>query len=279
MSATSIILFNDYLDKYEDLTDEEYGKLVRAIQRFERDGIEPDFSTDRLLRVIFKELKPIYLQNRESYELVKKKKRLGGLISRGILPKGSSLADLEKYEAEQEKAAEKNEVQESLKSLEESSKVLPKNPRVSSDNCKLITDNCELITDISKNNLVGDGVLLFKGDRATPPTSELDQIKTEWNAIGHCKPINDFVPGTRRWDETQICIHMFGFEKVLEAIRRIRESEYLKARGSAAYDNYINRDTLQKVLEGNYDELYKSAEQAPESDYERSMRILREGMT
>ena len=161
---------------------------------------------------------------------------------------------------------------------EEKAQLTLKDNRAYSLDTDGIPNGYQLDTQIRIDKNRQDKNRVVEEDRATPPTSELDQIKTEWNAIGHCKPINDFVPGTRRWDETQICIHMFGFEKVLEAIRRIRESEYLKARGSVAYDNYINRDTLQKVLEGNYDELYKSAGQAPESDYERSMRILREGM-
>lgn len=88
--------------------------------------------------------------------------------------------------------------------------------------------------------------------------SQLQQILNAWNEVPHTVNIDGIIPMTHRYDETRICISLFGFDRVMEAIRKAESAEWLKNKGKVTFDNFINRNAVQRLLEGAYDEDYKS---------------------
>lgn len=61
-----VILYYDLLSQLEDFSDEQFGKIIRAIIRYDKDEIIPVFA-DKTLEIVFKMLKPILDHNKEQY--------------------------------------------------------------------------------------------------------------------------------------------------------------------------------------------------------------------
>lgn len=91
----------------------------------------------------------------------------------------------------------------------------------------------------------------------TPTPADLAAIEQAWNAIPHAVRISSIRPMTRRYDETRICMDMYGHDGLIRAIGKVRDSPYLKKKGRVSFDNYINRNAVQKLLEGSYDDDYE----------------------
>ena len=89
-----------------------------------------------------------------------------------------------------------------------------------------------------------------------PSIEEYESIIQSWNEIPHTINIDSIIPGTRREDETRIVIGMYGMDGLKGAIQRVKDSVYLQRIGHVKYDSYINRNVVQKLLEGSYDEDY-----------------------
>ncbi len=67
-------LYLDYWDWFKLLTDEEMGRLLRAIFRYEREGIEPD-PADEKVNIFFQMVKESLDRDRKHYEAVCNKNR------------------------------------------------------------------------------------------------------------------------------------------------------------------------------------------------------------
>ncbi len=115
----------------------------------------------------------------------------------------------------------------------------------------------EEYTSISKP--VGGGVGSWKNIEGVPqPTVQnYEDIVKDWNEIPHTLKIREIIPGTKREDEVRVVIGMYGYEGLIEAIQRVKDSKYLQRRGHVQFDNYINRNVVAKILEGSYDQDYK----------------------
>lgn len=161
---------------------------------------------------------------------------------------------------EMEKIREQNRARQARFKERQKQKLLPSSENNVTETLPVTLSNATEKNKNEKrieNNIVVDGGLLVnKGDRSTPPASEVEQIKAAWNEISFTQDITDPVPGTPRWNEIQICIQTYGFETVMEAIRKVGSSEWLKKKGKnrVRFDSYINTGTIQKLIEGAYDE-------------------------
>ena len=67
MAKKSVLLYHDLLTQLEDFTDEQFGKVVRAVIKYDKDSVLPDFK-DSTLSIAFKMLKPSIDRNKEEYE-------------------------------------------------------------------------------------------------------------------------------------------------------------------------------------------------------------------
>ena len=95
--------------------------------------------------------------------------------------------------------------------------------------------------------------------------AQMQQITAAWNDIPHAIKIEGIYPVTPRYDETRLCISIFGFDGVMNAIQKAKTAEWLKNKGRISYSSFINRNAVQKLLGGAYDEDYQAGKNAKTS--------------
>ena len=112
------------------------------------------------------------------------------------------------------------------------------------------------------NNNINNNNNIYTAVAPQPIVAEYREFVDAWNSIPHTVNITDIIPLTARDDEFRICLSVYGKEGVMNAIQKIRDSEYLQKRNAKArWDKFINRNVIQNVLEGSYDEDYNKVEE------------------
>ena len=88
MTKNSFVIYHNYRDTLEDLTDEQVGKLFRAIFDYEIDKKEPNFNGE--LKIAFRFIKKDLDLNNDKYESICERNRKNG--QKGGAPKGNQNA-------------------------------------------------------------------------------------------------------------------------------------------------------------------------------------------
>lgn len=73
-SKKGVVMYYDILEQLEDFSDEQFGKITRAIINYDKTGDIPEFE-DFSMKVAFKMLKPILDRNKQEYEELCEKNR------------------------------------------------------------------------------------------------------------------------------------------------------------------------------------------------------------
>ncbi len=73
-----IIVFIDCLDEAELLSDEQAGRLIKALLRYAIDGTAPDFADDIAIRMLFSILQKQVDRDFEKYERLCRKRSEAG---------------------------------------------------------------------------------------------------------------------------------------------------------------------------------------------------------
>ena len=88
MAKNSFVIYHNYRETLEDLTDEQVGKLFRAIFDYEIDKKEPNFNGE--LKIAFRFIKKDLDLNNDKYESICERNRKNG--QNGGAPKGNQNA-------------------------------------------------------------------------------------------------------------------------------------------------------------------------------------------
>ena len=88
MAKNSFVIYHNYRETLEDLTDEQVGKLFRAIFDYEIDKKEPNFNGE--LKIAFRFIKKDLDLNNDKYESICERNRKNG--QKGGAPKGNQNA-------------------------------------------------------------------------------------------------------------------------------------------------------------------------------------------
>lgn len=134
-----------------------------------------------------------------------------------------------------------------------------------------------------KDSIGKDSVVIVSTDVDTRCTDEQQKVLSAWNEIG-ISPIKKIVPGTNRGKMLSARIREYGVEQVLEAIRKIPESTFLRGQNNngwtISFDWFVKPNNFCKVLEGNYDDRNRDHGQRPknESSIDALLRMSREGV-
>lgn len=75
MAKNSFILYYNHREIFDELNDEEAGKLIKAIFAYEIDGI---LNEDRFTRMVMIPIKQVLDDNREKYEMITERNKLNG---------------------------------------------------------------------------------------------------------------------------------------------------------------------------------------------------------
>ena len=86
MNKETFIVFSEWEDNCEDLTDEEFGRLMRAFFKYAKNGVKPTFS-DRAMRACWRPIQQATDRANEAYQAKCEKNRENG--KKGGAPKGN----------------------------------------------------------------------------------------------------------------------------------------------------------------------------------------------
>ena len=67
MNKKGVVMYYDLLEQLKDFTDEQFGKITRAMIKYDIDGIEPQFN-DIQIKLAFNILKPTIDRNKQEYQ-------------------------------------------------------------------------------------------------------------------------------------------------------------------------------------------------------------------
>ena len=98
-------------------------------------------------------------------------------------------------------------------------------------------------------------------DGAVCRIEDIRRIKEAWNSLG-LQQLSVLTTASRRGSMLRSRIAEYGTEAVLEAIKKIRKSDFLKGQNAKGwiitFEWFVRPNNFPKVLEGNYDASYKA---------------------
>lgn len=254
MSRTYAALPFDYLEEMEALTDEEFGKLCRALLRYSMDG--EAIPTDGNLRFVAKAAMNRADKYIETFDKIDDR-------NRGGAPKGNNNAK------KQPKTTENNLKQP--KTTENNLKqpvVLKNNPE------EIIKGNIES----KKENEIEKEKEGEREKREAAAPLNSHEVLDLWNST--CINLNPVsVMTDKRKDALHQLIASHGEEKIRTVFDAVSKSAFLHGENhrkwKASFDWVINQDNFAKILEGNYDDDTDKRILPPSEEVEFLTRHLR----
>lgn len=229
MTKKSFIAYTDWLDNCEDLSDEEFGQLMRAVMKYAKDGEKPAFA-DRVMRACWNPIRQAIDRAGESYEQRCERNRQNG--KKGGRPK-------------------KNEEAEKPKKQTVFSKTLNDNDNDNGNDNKNESD----AADAAKSALTREAASAAPAEFSS---WEKEQIVTEWNTNKTTKNIFRIDPMSARSENALACVELVGFEKFLEVIGSADNQGFFQKRFQngkpITFDWFVKPENFTKVIEGNYAE-------------------------
>ena len=105
--------------------------------------------------------------------------------------------------------------------------------------------------------------------------TDVQRITKQWNSLAEygIKPVNSINPKTKRYDMLRARIRVYGMDKVLEAIKNIKNSAFLcgnnKNGWTITFEWFVRPNNFIKVLEGNYTDARTDTTQTPDTGKQR----------
>lgn len=226
MNKDSMIYLFEWDEMCEDLTDEEYGKLIRAVSKYAQTGEKSTFP-DRMLRSNFKTMiKAVDRFSAKYIEICERNRENGRL---GGAPKGNKNA------SKQPKTTQNNQEQ-------------PKT-----------TQNKPPERERDPDPERGRGREREREAVAAPPRTTLttttsEEIVSSWNDVPCTNDISSALFPDQRRDRTEMAMAICGgLVQFLQLISGLEAQAYFKDR-DVDYDWFVEPKNFQNILEGKYKE-------------------------
>lgn len=215
---------HEFLEEMGELSDAEYGRLIRWCQTYSITGEEIELSgNERFFRV---RCKSQIDKAKEAYEESARKKSEAG--KRGMEKRWHS------------------------------QNITDDNTAITGDN----TPITEIANKNKNKNKKENGVLISDDiNTMSDPQggSDAKTVVSAWNEmakISGVPPVSKILSGSTRDKQLKKRIHDYGLDSILTAIRNVSESDFLTGRGSKgwmiSFDWFIKPNNFAKVLDGNY---------------------------
>lgn len=221
MSKDSFIAYFEWEENCEDLTDDEFGKLMRAVFQYAKNGLKPTFS-DRTMKACWKPIMQAVKRTQDSYEAKCEKNRENG--KKGGRPKKTE---------EQEKTEKANGFFKNPPEREREREPLPERERGRG------------------RERDPDGAA---EPRTTLTTTTSEEIVSSWNDVPCTNDISSVLYPVQRRDRTEMAMAISGgLEQFQQLIAGLYEQAYFKDR-DVDYDWFVEPKNFQNILEGKYKE-------------------------
>ena len=135
---------------------------------------------------------------------------------------------------------------ERVRRFRKNKKALQCNNLVTSGNADVIECNTEKEIEIEKEIDINNTKVLL--------SNKWDEVIKTWNSLGLQKIVS-INSGSKREKMLNVRVRDYGLDKVLEAIKSIKKSDFLMGRVNdfvITFDWFIRPNNFPKVLEGNY---------------------------
>ena len=216
----TILLFTNLKEPLDALTDEQAGKLLKAIFAYQAGE---KVNLDGLLNVVFLQIKQQIDYNNERYE--EKTRKLSEAGKKGM----------------QSRWNKDNEV-------------------ITKDNEVITKDKVVIKVNNKNNLNVNDNVIVnenetVNGNENKSAKALIEEVINAWNAMpnrGIIPKVTSISSGSLRWKMLKARIEEHGIDKVLEAINVAGNSSFLKNAEWFCLDWFVKPNNFVKVLEGNY---------------------------
>lgn len=235
MNKDSMIYLFEWDDMCEDLTDEEFGRLIRSVSKYAQTGEKSTFS-DRMLKSNFKTMTKAVDRFDKKYEAKCEKNRVNG--KKGGRPKNEST---EKPNGFSENPKKANGFFENPPERERDRERDPyREPDPERDRGR-----------------GGEREREAAASQNTTTTTFEDEIVQAWNQHDFVQKIKRVDNPQKRMERTEMAVAVAGGrDSFLNVLRSLDQQAYLKHQPEKGYkviyDWLIQPDTFQALMEGRY---------------------------
>ena len=237
----SIIIYADCIAILEELTNEQAGRLFKAILSYVNEEPVTEIEGDPAIKMAFKVLKTQIDRDAEKYDEICKRRRES--INKRWHKEGRNTKDSKSIQMN-------TNVNKSIQTDYDSE----------NDND---SDNDSEVTNVTNNNLplsLRSKGSSHSGAGATQPKSFREKVLRYFNgkmAGKSIKPIKAITDGTKRSESLKARVREHGRDAIFQMIDKAAGSQFLngynKKGFTATFDWLILPNNFIKVLEGNYD--------------------------
>ena len=236
MNKETFIVFSEWEDNCEDLTDEEFGRLMRAFFKYAKNGVKPTFS-DRAMRACWRPIQQATDRANEAYQAKCEKNRENG--KKGGAPKGNTNAQKQPNNPNNQTVEKTTET------------TLPDRDRDRDPQRDRDRDRDPEAASAAKSTPPA-------ADTTTTTREAIEEdIIDAWHWQDCTTELRSI--GGKRWDRTEMAMAVAGGKDAfLDLIRSLDSHAYFKTH-RVDYDWFVDPKNFQNILEGKYKEPHKPA--------------------
>ena len=248
MNKETFIVFSEWEDNCEDLTDEEFGRLMRAFFKYAKNGVKPTFS-DRAMRACWRPIQQATDRANEAYQAKCEKNRENG--KKGGAPKGNMNAQKQPN----------NPNNQTVEKTTENNRKQPKTTETT-----LPDRDRDRDPQRDRGREREREPEAASAAKSTPPAADTttttreaieEDIIDAWHWQDCTTELRSV--GGRRWDRTEMAMAVAGGKDAfLDLIRSLDSQAYFKTH-RVDYDWFVDPKNFQNILEGKYKEPHKPA--------------------
>ena len=211
------VIYSSYAEKFEDLTDEQFGRLMRIVCEYEKTGETPKIE-DKSIRIAFKVIKYELDANGQKYETICEKRKK---------------AIQARWEKKTESEVNTNDTK------------VYKSIQVNTNDTDKDKDK-----DKDKENIIND--IHIKSTH----TSDCKAVASAFNDICTSFPKIQSLTDTRKRLIKKL-LEKYSFDEIREVFLKAERADFLKGNGEkgwkANFDWIVKEGNFVKIKEGNYD--------------------------
>ena len=219
----STLFYHDWLKAFQKMSDEDVGKITKALLLLDSEGVDTTFEDNPILDIIYSQFSTTVERNREKYDESCQRKS----------------------EAAKRREAQKTTTFTTLHNCDDKSGVDKSGvDRIGKD---------RIGKDVSGGDVSGkDGSAASPRTTLTTTTSE--EIVSSWNDVPCTNDINSALFPDQRRDRTEMAMAICGgLVQFLQLISGLEAQAYFKDR-DVDYDWFVEPKNFQNILEGKYKE-------------------------
>lgn len=241
----TILLYTNYDERLSKLSDEQYGKLMRAVMQYQRTGEVPVIE-DITVSVSFDFIKADLDRNNAKFEEICEKRREAG--KKGGLAKASNAKQKLANGSKAKQSLANSTLYENENEYENNNNIVNKSNSLHSLDCINSSDESDKSEDEKYAELVND----------LKQQAEENKVKEVVHEYEHlCEDLPQISKLTaERKKKVKARLKTYSLEEISRCFKLADESDFLSGRSGtwkASFDWFFANDkNIQKVLEGNY---------------------------